>query len=126
YSVPTVRLPVSGLSVDVRPPGGAEDMLLAEATRCDRPLAAALLGRLSSVPQPADLTVHDFEALLLHLHALVFGGRIEADATCRCRRRINIGFAVSDYLHARAPRRPRAVTAADEPGWVRPRRVGGR
>ncbi len=113
------RLPVSDLLVDARPPGGAEDMLLADATACDRPLALTLIERLSSVPRPADLVVHDFEALLLHLHALVFGGRIEADATCRCHRRINIGFATDDYLRAHAPRRPRAVLAADEPGWFR-------
>jgi len=109
--VPMVRLPVSGLAVDVRPPGGA--------AACDRPLALTLIGRLASVPQPAELIVHDFEALLLHLHALVFGGRIEADATCRCRRRINIGFAAGDYLQAHAPRRPRAVSTSDEPGWFR-------
>jgi hypothetical protein len=114
-----VRLPVSGLAVDVRPPGGIEDMLLADAPICDRPLALTLVGRLSTVSQPADLVVHDFEALLLHVHALVFGGRIEADATCRCRRRINIGFATGDYLRAHAPRRPRIVSTADEPGWFR-------
>ena len=115
--MPTVRIPVSGLAVDVRAPGGLEDMLLADAPRCDRALALSLLERVSSVPQPADLTVHDFEALLLHLHALAFGERIEADATCYCRRRINISFAVGDYLAAHAPRQPRTVSATDMPGW---------
>jgi hypothetical protein len=94
-------------------------MLLSDAPACDRPLALTLIGRLSSVPQPADLVVHDFEALLLHLHALVFGGRIEANATCRCHHRIDIGFATGDYLRGHAPRRSRAVAAAEMPGWFR-------
>jgi hypothetical protein len=117
--MPTVRLPVSRLSVHVRPPGGVEDMLLADANVCDRALAITLIGQLASVAQPADLAVHDFEALLLQLHALVFGGRIEADATCLCHRRINISFAAGEYLQAHAPRQPRAVTADEEPGWFR-------
>ena len=114
-----VRLPVSGLRVDIRPPGGTEDILLSDAAERDRALALALITRLSTVGEPAELTVHDFEALLLQLHRLVFGDRIEADATCRCHRRINIAFATSEYLRARAPRRPRAVTPAAELSWFK-------
>ncbi len=113
------QLPVSGLAVDLRAPGGAEDISLSDAADCDRPLALALIGRVSSVEQPAELVVHDFEALLLQLHRLVFGERIEADATCQCHRRINISFATGEYLRAHAPRRPRAVRPAGEPGWFK-------
>jgi hypothetical protein len=94
-------------------------MLLLDAPQCDRPLALALLARLCAMENPGDLPVHDFEALLLRLHALSFGGLIEADAICGCRRRIDIGFAVDDYLQAHAPRRPRGVAAAEPPGWFR-------
>lgn len=112
-----IRLPVSGLLVDVRPPGGAEDILLWDAPVPDRALALALVGRLTSVPEPASLVVHDFEALLLHLHGLVFGGTIHADATCRCRQRIDLSFSASEFMRARKPRRPRNVTPAQDAGW---------
>lgn len=112
-----IRLPVSGLHVDARPPGGAEDILLWDAPVLDRALALVLVGRLTSVSEPADLVVHDFETLLLHLHGLVFGGTIRADATCSCRQRIDLSFAANDFLRARRPRRPRHVVPAKEPGW---------
>ena len=111
--------PVSGLPIDMRPPGGAEDMLLLEAAMLGRPLALVLLGRLSDAPRPADLSVHDFEAALLHLHGLVFGGRIGADARCRCGARVDVAFRTADFLAHRAPRRPRNVSAPDAEGWYR-------
>jgi hypothetical protein len=111
------RLPASGLLVDTRPPGGTEDIMLWDADDCDRTLALALVGRLTAVSKPADLVVHDFEALLLHLHGLVFGDTIHADASCRCRQRIDVTFSTSAFVASRAPRRPRGVAAAPEPGW---------
>lgn len=112
-----IRLPVSGLHVDARPPGGAEDILLWDTPSPDRALALALVGRLTSVPEPAALSVHDFEALLMHLHGLVFGGMIYADATCPCRQRIDLSFAARDFVEARRPRHPRHVAPAKEAGW---------
>jgi hypothetical protein len=109
--------PVSGLPIDMRPPGGAEDMLLMEAAVLDRPLALTLLERLGDVSRPAGLCVHDFEAALLHLHGLVFGGRITADAHCRCGARVDIAFRTADFLAHRTPRRPRNVTPPDADGW---------
>ena len=46
-----MRLPVSGIEVQVRQPGGTEDVLLAEAPAFDVALALALAG---SVASPAD------------------------------------------------------------------------
>lgn len=112
-----IRLPVSGLLVDARPPGGAEDILLWDAAACDRALALTLVGRLTSLPRPGELVVHDFEALLLHLHGLAFGCTIHAEATCGCRQRIDLTFASAAYMRARQPRVPRGVASAPEPGW---------
>jgi len=111
------RLPASGLLVNVRAPGGAEDIMLWDAVECDRVLALALISRVTSVAEPANLLVHDFEALLLHLHSQVFGDTIQADAVCSCRRRIDITFRTSAFLRSRTPRRPRGVAPDAEPGW---------
>src|SRR5688500_6137312 len=105
------RLPVSGVLVDARPPGGVEEIMLWEAPRCDRPLAVELVRRLTSVHAPADLVVHDFEALLLRLLSLVFGVTINAEAQCGCRQRVDVTFRTPDFLSARTPRKPRGVTA---------------
>src|SRR5438445_2807581 len=107
------RLPVSGLLVDAHPPGGAEEILLWEAARCDRPLALELVRRLTSVAEPADLVIHDFEALLLHLHSLVFGDAINADTTCRCRQRVDVSFRTSEFLASRRLRRPRGLSLTE-------------
>ncbi len=113
-----IRLPVSGLQIVLRAPGGAEDLLLMEEARApDRVLALDLLGRLSDVPEPSSLCVHDFEAALLHLHALVFGGRIVAEAQCPCGTRLDIAFRIADFLSHRAPRRPRNLASGGAAGW---------
>jgi hypothetical protein len=111
------RLPVSGSFVDVHLPGGAEELLLWERREFDRPFALELVGRLTTAPAPENLSVHDFEAVLLQLHRLVFGDAISADATCECGEPVDISFSVSAFLAHRAPRRPRAVVTAGEAGW---------
>ncbi len=112
-----VRLPVSGLLADARPPAGAEEALLWEAHELDRAFALDLVRRLTTAAAPAELSVHDFEALLLHLHLLVFGDEISADSVCTCGERVDVSFSISAFLAHRAPRRPRGVAAADEAGW---------
>lgn len=111
------RLPVSSVVVDARRPSGVEEMMLFEAQRCDRLLAVELVRCLTSVREPADLVVHDFEALLLYLHSLVFGDTINADAQCRCRERVDVSFRSGKFLAARAPRKLRGLSAGEEPGW---------
>jgi hypothetical protein len=111
------RLPVSGIVVEAHPPGGAEEVLLWEARSFDRGFALELVRRLTTLPQPERLVVHDFEALLLHLYRVVFGDAISADSTCNCGERVDISFSVSQFLVHRAPRRPRRVTATQEAGW---------
>jgi hypothetical protein len=112
-----VKLAVSGQLVDVRPPGGAEEVLLWEASELDRALALELVRRLTTADAPAELTVHDFETLLIHLRALVLGNEISADAVCGCGESVDVSFGVSEFLKSRAPRKPRGVARADEAGW---------
>ncbi len=119
------RLPVSREEIAVRRPGGAEDMLLLEARELDRAFALGLVARLTDPPQSADMSVHDFEAVLLHLHGLVFGKTIAAEASCRCGQQVDITFPTAAFLAHRRPRRPRGVIAAGD-GWFAPRDGGGR
>ena len=77
-----VRLPVSGLEVNLRQPIGAEDVLLAEATRCDTHLAIALLRKIArlandAVMQWEILSVTDLDGLLLRVRQMVFGDRVQ-------------------------------------------------
>ena len=111
------RLPVSGLRLDVRPPGGADDLMLLEAPVLDRAFALALLERLSEGAKVETLCIHDFEAALLHLHSRMFGPSISAGAHCRCGERVDIAFRSADFLRHRAPKRPRNLTARDGEGW---------
>jgi hypothetical protein len=111
------RLPVSGLAVEIRPPGGAEELLLWEARKLDRAFALDLVRRLATAAAPDELSVHDFEALLLHLRRLVLGDEIVADAFCGCAERVDVSFSIAAFLAHRAPRRPRRVAATGEAGW---------
>src|SRR6516164_7368302 len=101
-----LRLPVSGLAVELRPPGGAEELLLWEARDLDRAFALDLVRRLATAAAPDELSVHDFEALLLHLRRLVLGDGIVGDAFCGCAERIDVSFSIAAFLAHRAPRRP--------------------
>jgi hypothetical protein len=130
------RLPVSGHVVALRPPGGAEDLLLLEAARTpagDATLAVALARRLARTveDEPLDwmaLPVPDLDTLMLRLRQLLIGDRIRADVSCiaaGCGRRIDIAFGIEDFLahHAPQPDELREhgceVEAAGEPGWFR-------
>jgi hypothetical protein len=110
-------LPVSNLSVELRPPTGLEDVLLQESAQADRRLAVELLRRLSSVSEPEALTLHDFEVLLLRLHVFEFGDLVDSDAECSCGHRVDIRFQVSAYVSERTPRMPRGVTRGSDSGW---------
>jgi hypothetical protein len=119
--------------VAVRPPSGAEDLLLLEAARTpagDAALALALAGRLGRAAdgEPLDwgaLPATDLDALLLRLRQAVLGDRVRADVPCPapgCGRRVDIDFSVAGLLAHCAPRGGRRGTApqpADEPGWFR-------
>jgi len=130
------RLPVSGRVVALRPPSGAEDLLLAEAARTpdgDAALALALAGRLTRAVEgePLDwgsLSVTDLDTLVLRLRQNLIGDRVRADVACPapgCGQRIDIDFGIEDFLSHHAPRtvgtRNRGWTPqpAEKPGWFR-------
>jgi hypothetical protein len=134
------RLPVSGRMVALRPPSGAEDLLLAESVggpRGDAVLATALADRLAVGVdgEPMDwnrLTVTDLDATVLRLRQALVGDRVRADVPCPapgCGRRIDIDFHIEAYLAHHAPRRVRTrgrgwtLGPADEPGWFELTRV---
>src|SRR5215471_3866467 len=113
-----VALPHSGVTADIRPPGGREDLMLREAAITDRELAVELLKRI--VAGPADvpsLTVHEFEVLLLSLHQLVFGDRIIAQATCECGAEVDTEFSSSAYLEHHKPHKSARLVRGKSDGW---------
>lgn len=122
-----VRLPISQVVVDVRPPTGVEDLLLLETPQPSTELALALVARLAE-PLGGMLTawdmlpVPDLEALLLLIRRTVFGDRVRAETRCTapaCGARVDVDFSIDDYLAHHAPRRPRNVVQDDAPGWFR-------
>jgi hypothetical protein len=134
-----IPLPVSGHTALLRQPTGVEDMLLAETARSDTGLALDLFTHLVCAEdgEPLDaaaLSVTDLDAFVLGLRRVLLGDRIVADITCpaeRCRARIDLSFAIGQYL---AHHRPRSVplrlggwsvtAIADEPGWFHLTRQG--
>ncbi len=125
-------LPVSRRVVVLRPPRGAEDLLLLEAARTpagDAALALALARRLvrAAEGEPLDwngLPVTDLDVLVMRLRQLLIGDRIRADVACPaagCGRRIDVAFGIEDFLAHRGPEPAEWPTEPDdEPGWFRP------
>jgi len=120
-----VRLPVSGAAVALRAPDGADDLMLQEATGGPVEVGLALLARLARADDGdrdwAELTVTDFEILLLELRAARFGEHLALGFACPgCGARVEVGFPLAEYLRAVRPR-PVAGVARDpaRPGWCR-------
>lgn len=122
-----VRLPVSGIELNLRQPAGLEDILLLEAPARDTKLALALVERLAkafdgSEVQWETLCVSDLEALLLLIRQKVFGDFIDAEVNCpvqECGKRLDVSFNISDYLAYHQPHVPDNAEPADEEGWFR-------
>jgi hypothetical protein len=112
----------SGIEISLREPGGAEDLMLYEAARCDTRLALELLGRLASPPADySRLCITDFEAVLLTLRRSLFGDSVVAETVCpmrACRARVDVSFRVGKYLGHHRPRVPRGVDVEGD-GWFR-------
>jgi hypothetical protein len=121
----TIRLPVSGLAVDVRSPTGAEDVLLADAETCDWPLTIELVERLARAPggdavNVGALSVTDLDALLLLLRRARGADWLRANVDCPapgCGKPMEIAFSVADYLEHHEPELPEGVAPVDEHGW---------
>ena len=123
-----VRLAVSGIEVEIRPPGGAEDLLLAESAEPDHRLAISLagaVGRAAGDGATIDwerIPEADLDAVVLHARSMVFGETVRATATCPrpdCGARITVAFSVTDYVRYHRPTRPPGVEPDQRPGWYR-------
>jgi hypothetical protein len=106
-----VTLPVSGAAVAFRDPDGVDDMLLHEATGGAVEVAAALLDRLCEPSlDAADLTVTDFEYLLLQLRARRLGENMTLAFACpHCRALSEVDFRIADFVAVATPRRAPGV-----------------
>jgi hypothetical protein len=124
-----LRLPVSEITVTLRPFTGAEDMLLLEAGDNELELAVSLLNRLASRCDAGDdavcvdvasLPLMDVEALLLEMRRMLLGDVLLARAQCPatdCGARTDITFRLSEYLEHNRPRTPRRWPTKKESGW---------
>jgi hypothetical protein len=127
-----LRLPVSGAEIALRAPDGADDMMLQEATGGPIEVGLMLLARLADAGDRAsdwaELTITDFEVLLLSLRAERFGQQLSLGFACPgCAARVEVGFQVAQYLQAVRPRAVAGVTSdPSRPGWFRLDGVGFR
>jgi hypothetical protein len=120
-----LRLPVSGLHVNLLPPTGLEDVMLLEAPALDLSLALALLDRVVRPHEgrldPGAMVVTDYEAILLGVHRDAFGSQLKADLICGaggCGSRAEVSFEIGGYLSHNRPRLPQDVTAVTaKSGW---------
>jgi len=120
-----LRLPVSGLELTLRQPTGVEDLLLLETPLAAPDLALTLIAQLVQTVNHTssdwgDLSVSDFEFLLLSLRQMQCGDWIRTDTVCRgaeCGRRVDVSFQIQDYFAHHAPRRSPHVTPTETPGW---------
>ncbi|HEX2039861.1 MAG TPA: hypothetical protein VHF47_09045 [Acidimicrobiales bacterium] len=122
-----VRLPISGAIVEVRPPAGEEDALLAETEVADLGLrlGVTLVERLASAVEPATLdwaalTRHDLDVALLAARATVAGDGIVTHLLCdgpACGAPITVRFSVKEYVDHHRPRQPRTVEADGTGRW---------
>jgi hypothetical protein len=125
--VTRVRLPVSGVEVEVRQPAGTEDVLLAEAATLDMDLALALVSAVTRTPGGAaihwDVLPHtDLDTLLLLTRCAVFGDLVRAIVRCpaeECRATVAVAFSTAEYLDHHRPRPAPGIESDDAPGWWR-------
>src|SRR5262249_54197152 len=120
-----VRLPVTGLSVVLRQPTGAEDILVLE-TRGEARSSVALVERVAARADGAPLDVPglpapDLERLMLELRRDVLGDVIAARARCPaldCAAAVDVSFKISEYVAGQRPRIPAGVEPIQgDSGW---------
>ena len=120
----SIRLPVSGIEIDLRPPGGAEDVLLADVSAPDWSIGVRLSEMIAESPRgPVDwgeLPLTDADALLLAVRGSLVADTVRADLVCanpECEEPFEIAFGLCEYLEHHVPDRPAGVVPLSEPGW---------
>jgi hypothetical protein len=99
-----VRLPVSGINIQLRQPDGWAELLLLESARCDTQLAVDF-GRAVAQPELEwqALPISDLDAFLLMIRQHLLGDHIISDVQCTCKARVDVRFTISEYLDHHRP-----------------------
>ena len=112
-------LPASGLRVSAREPSGEDELLVLESAGPPAGTMLALTSRLvTGVDDWLELPAVDLAAAALLVRRAWIGRTIRTDALCAaegCGERIDVAFAVDEYLAHRRSRAYRGVTEP-EPG----------
>lgn len=126
-----VQLPVSRRMVALKNARGAEDLLLLTAhggeTRLALELAVRLTRDLEGTPLDwGQMCASDLDAFMLRLRQIRIGDVVRSDVECStpdCRQRVDISFAIGEYLNyyrpagLRSAERRWTLKAADDSGW---------
>jgi hypothetical protein len=119
------RLPVSGTQFTLEGADGSSELVVLEATGGELGAALLLLARTARLAAAAgeqplrELTITDFEYLLLSLHASWRGPRMTLGLACsECHELAQLTLEVSELLSQAAPRQPADVTChPTRAGW---------
>jgi len=122
-----IRLPVSGIDVEIRTPTGAEELFLLDSDGTDMTTALGLLERLARPtagghPTWERFTITDVETLLLELRRKVLGDRIRTDVHCPaegCGAHVDVEFSIAEFLEGHRPAQAKHVTPDAVHGWFR-------
>jgi hypothetical protein len=120
-------LPVAGTEVSLRPPAGAEEILVLESGPPGLALALALLRRLADGDEgaqfdPASLAIGDVDVLMLRLRQQLVGDLVRAEEMCHapgCQARVDISFSIAAFLDHHRPKMPPDALPAGESDWYR-------
>ena len=123
------KSPLSGLTITLREPTGADDLLLAEYRGDDPHLPLRLVERLAEAETDVDWgeqAVFDIDTLILRLRQAVFGDRVRSHVTCAgCGGQAELSFEIETYLAHHRPhegplqKRSWGVLGPDDAGWRR-------
>src|SRR3954451_1417668 len=93
------EVPLSGLTITLREPTGADDLLLAEYQGDDPHLLLRLIERLAEADVDwSDLAVFDIDTLILRLRQGMIGDRVSSHVACAgCGGRGDLSFGIETY-----------------------------
>jgi hypothetical protein len=118
-------LPVSGVTLAVHEPTGADELSVVETALSPLAALTRLAYRVTSTAagDPIDwasLPAADLAAAALEIRRAWLGEAIRTDTRCPeagCQEPIDVSFGIGDYLAHHRPQRARGVMPAAEAGW---------